>query len=359
MTVAGAAGRVHADRPPSAVSAGPAGSPPNTTAGPTAASPRPPGPRLWTPGCRRHRRAARAQELALLRVTSPAIDVGARAPARRAFQRGPAPRGAGRRRRWSTAELAGVADRPPAPRRLGRGPGPGEGPPAALGARRPGLRGVKTFCSGAGGPAAGLRPRPRPGDVGAGAPGLRRPDRPGDPVDRAWFAARACGPARPTASSSTARPCSGFARSPARCSRSRGSPATRSAPPSAGPAGPTPRSTRRVAILRAKGAGGDLEALAAGRAADRAADDRPVARARPAGARRAARRAAPGGSPPAAPRRRGGRAPILDEAARACGSRPFATGSAARPRPARPRDLPPAAPAGPDRRARRAGRARA
>ena len=48
---------------------------------------------------------------------------------------------------------------------------------------------------------------------------------------------------------------------------------------------------------------------------------------------------------------------LLDEAARACGSRPFATGGGARPRPPRPRAVHAPAPPRPDRRARRRSRA--
>ena len=146
------------------------------------------------------------------------------------------------------------------------------------------------------------------------------------------------------ASSSGTRRCSPGSARRGRWPSSRGSPATRSAPRQAGRGWPTPPPARRSTELAERPGRGELEALAAGRilTAQRTIDlwiDR-GARAMDAG---------DGELTDIAVQARVGifdacRA-LLDEAARACGSRPFARGGRPRPGAARPRGVPAPAPA--------------
>ena len=169
---------------------------------------------------------------------------------------------------------------------------------------------------------------------------------------RAGSRARGCEPPPATASSSTARRCS-RPRPPGAIAQQPwfARDAVRTAATWAGAADAA--ADEAIRLLAERGTGRPtLERLAAGRIRAEQRHDRAVAGGR-AGA--AADDGTLTGEDAAHLRHAVADAArrLLDEAARACGSRPFATGGDARPRPARPRAVHPPAPAGPDRRARR------
>ncbi len=222
------------------------------------------------------------------------------------------------------AELAGVRTGRLRLGVWGADPAPGEGPPAELG---PGstLSGVKVFCSGAGGLQRAIVLVRDPGAPGPSRMAYVDLTGPGTQVDRSWFAGAGM---RGSASHRVVfdrAPVLWLAPEPGALLAEPwfSGDAIRTAASWAGGADAAVESA--LTILREKGATGDLEALAAGRM----------------GAARttihlwleeAGRRLDAGGADRvfAAELREAVTAQlrtILDEASRACGSRPFATGS--------------------------------
>ena len=218
--------------------------------------------------------------------------------------------------------------------------------------------GVKTFCSGAGGLDRALV-LARQADGGPPvAVWIDLTDEPASRSTTAGIARTGCGRRSRIASCSTTRRCSRGSARPGRSPSSRGSPATRSAPRPAGRGWPTPPSAPRSTSSRGDPGAGQLEALAAGRilTAQRTIDVWIERGARamdaPDDALADDRACRPGSASPTPA------GVLLDEAARACGSRPFARGGRARSRAARPRGVPAPAPARPAARARRRSGAR-
>ena len=238
-------------------------------------------------------------------------------------------------------------------------PTPGEGPPAAVlevdGSEV--LRGVKTFCSGAGGLDRALSSPARRGrPTACGVDRSHR--RPRVEVDADLVRGpTACARRFRIASCSTTRRCSPGSARRGRWPSSRGSRATRCAPRQAGRAWPTPPLARALDGARRRGLGAaELEALAAGRilTAQRTIDlwiEPPRARdgrRRRRADRRSRVHARAAISDACRDAARRGRARLRIEAVRACrGARPGA---------ARPRGVPAPAPARPDARPRSAKR---
>ena len=168
----------------------------------------------------------------------------------------------------------------------------------------------------------------------AGASGSTSRDGERVEVDERWFRGAGCARRSSTAWCSTTRRSSRSARRAGRARRAAVvRAATRCARPRPGPGMADAAVEAALAELAARPAAGELEALAAGRIATRAGDDRRCG-SHAGRARRWTTGARPSPASPLHARTAIADAcrALLDEAARASGSRPFATGVAAGPR---------------------------
>lgn len=226
------------------------------------------------------------------------------------------------------AELAGVRAGRLRLGVWGADPAPGEGPPAELDADGPGARlsGVKVFCSGAGGLQRAFVLVRGPGDPSPSRMAYVDLTGPSTTVDRTWFAGAGMRGSASHRVVFAGAPVLWLAPEPGALLAEPwfSGDAIRTAASWAG--GAEAAVEHALATLRAKGAAGDLEALAAGRMrtalgtielwlaeAGRRIDAGDADRVFAAHLRDAVD---------------GATRVILDEASRACGSRPFATGDA-------------------------------